>query len=159
MESAAAGPLSAAILRLPFRLHGQERRLVGRTGPTPPTLLVETLRDGHPSPPRTALASWWSPEGGPRRRGGAQLLEVSRRSASLAVPLADRHWLVRGGQARITVEHHDPPLRTSVSARVEVVLPLDEWLLLGLALGEQTAEISPDEHRETMRLAAAFGAG
>lgn len=156
VESAAAGPLSAAILRVPFRLLGAERRL-GRGTEVAPTVTVESIRPGAASWERTLVSTWWTPDGGHERAGSGQLLDVSRRSATLSLPLRDRHWLVRGGGVRLRIQASDPPLQTSVIGRVDVVHRLDEHLILGLTLSEPDAGCSDDEHRELMRSLAARG--
>jgi hypothetical protein len=153
VEGRGTGPVDAALVQLPFRLLETERRL----RPDAASRLridVRPLGD-RTATPRTLIDRWIEPGRGWRQRGEGHVAELSRRTLSFSLPLRSAITLLPGALVELGVELADLELRTRFAARVSAVMEWDEHLLHGLSLDQPVDGISAEEHRETLRRAAA----
>ena len=155
VEGRGSGPVEAAVVQLPWRLLDSERRL-GR-GDLPERIRIAITADGpgRAGEPITLLESWLGPNGSWIRRGDGPVVELSRRTLAFSAPLAAL-GLLRGAGLELAVELPDLELRTRASARVAALMEWGEQVLYGLALGPPSPGVSAEEHRETLRRAAAI---
>lgn len=149
------GPVAAALVRLPFRLHDSERRLGARHDAGIGRLRIDARRLGEQGSgaPRVLQEGWLSPGGEVRHRGNAHVVEIGRRSLTFSLPARDAD-LLPGANLEVGVELPDLALRTRVSAQVVATMAWDDHILFGLSLGGPAVGVSAEEHRETLRRAA-----
>ena len=157
VEGRSCGPVEAAIVRLPYRLLETERRL-GRAKDRPERIRIEITSEGPggTGSPTTLLETWIGSDGVWTRRGAGHVAELSRRTFAFSAPLASPLGLLRGAGVELAVDLPDVELRTRAAARVAAVMEWGEQVLYGLALGPAAVGVSAEEHRETLRRAAAI---
>jgi len=156
VEGRGCGPVEAAVVRLPYRLLETDRRLGPSEEPTD-RIRLSIAAEGPDGAirPVTLLETWHGPGRGTSRRGAGHIVELSRRSLTFSAPLASPLRLLRGTGLELTVELPEPELVTRAAARVTAVMEWGEQVLYGLAVGAHAPSISAEEHRETLRRAAA----
>ena len=157
VESRSAGPVPASIVRLPHRLFSSGRTLGAPVRDDAGSVCIDVAGLGHDGEqlPRTVYERWMEPRGSWASRGGAHLVEASRRSLTLSVPRATRPALLAGAQVLLGFTLADVGMRTRVFAQVVSAVTIDDHLHVGLALGGPTESSSAEEHREVvLRLAA-----
>ena len=156
VEGRGCGPVEAAVVQLPYRLLETDRRL-DRSEDRLERLRIELTAEGPGGEGNssTLVETWIGSDGSWVQRGHGHVAELSRRTLSFSVPLIAQLGLLRGAALELTVDLPDLDLRTRVSARVAAVMQWGEQVLYGLGLGQPSAEVSADEHREALRRAAA----
>ena len=153
VEGREAGPVEAAIVRLPYRLLETETRLKRDELP-PARIAIAPLGSDGPGTALTLCEGWLAPGGGARSRRQGHLLELSRRTFAFSVPLRSPIFFLPGSTVEVTVGLAELGLHTRVSGRVRAVMEWSEHVMYGLELGAPVGGHSLDEHRECLRRAA-----
>jgi len=154
-EGRGIDPVEAAFLRLPYRLLATEQRLYpSEAEPGSLGLSAAPLGPDGPGEAVTLRASWLSPAGEPQHRGGARLLEISRRTATFCVPIGTGPAYLPGSELSLRLSIGESPLRTRMHSQVLALMHLADQVLYGLAIAGPEPGVSEDEHRECLRRAA-----
>lgn len=153
VESRSAGPVAAALIRLPHRLFASGtllRRPLQRERTAIRVALAARGPQGGVAS-HTILERWQEPSGAWAGRGRGHLVEVSRRSLTLSLPRSEEPILLQGARVRLEISLIEDELRTSADARVAVTWSFGDHVLYGLVLDGQEDSVSPEEHREVLR--------
>ncbi len=153
VESRSAGPVAAALVRLPHRLFASGT-LLRRPMLRERTAVRLALAARGPSgelTSNTVIERWQEPSGAWAARGNGHLVEVSRRSLTLSLPRREEAVLLQGAGLRLEINLIEEELRTVADARVAVTWSFGDQVLYGIVVDRPEPGVSEEEHREVLR--------
>jgi len=153
VESRTAGPVAAALIRLPHRLFASGtllRRPMQRER-TAVRVAIAVRGPGGQISSHTVIERWQEPSGAWAARGNGHMVEVSRRTLTLSLPRSAEPVLLQGAGLRLEINLIEDELRTVADARVAVTWSFGDQVLYGIVMDKEEPSVSSEEHREVLR--------